>query len=213
MNTPREQRWKALSKYLLPIIGAAILSFGLYNVHRQNDITEGGVLGMTLLLNHWFGISPAISGFVMDVTCYIIGFKFLGKQFAKYSIVASISFALSYSIYEKFDPVLPSMADMPLLAAVVGALFVGVGVGMVVLVGGASGGDDALALVITHVTTCKIARAYLATDLIVLALSLSYIPVTKIVFSLVTVTLSSAIIGFIQKIGEERGLRPQDCKG
>ena len=58
----------------------------------------------------------------------------------------------------------------------------GVGVGLIVRQGISSGGDDALALVISKLTHCKISRAYLATDLTVLALSLSYIPVTRIAY-------------------------------
>lgn len=204
MNTQRERKLMALCKYGSLLLGASILAFGLYNVHRQSNITEGGVLGLTLLLNHWFGISPAVSGFIMDVTCYIIGFKFLGKQFAKYSIVASTGFALAYSIFERFDPILPSLDAQPVIAAIVGGLFVGIGVGLVVKVGGASGGDDALALVIAHKTKWKIARVYLFTDLTVLAMSLSYIPVTNILCSLITVTVSSFIIGFVQDMGQEK---------
>ena len=85
-----------------------------------------------------------------------------------------------------------------MLAALFGALFVGVGVGLVVRAGGAAGGDDALALVVSKLAGCPIARAYLLTDVTVLLLSLSYIPVRNIACSLVTVTLSSFIIGRIQ---------------
>ena len=62
-------------------------------------------------------------------------------------------------------------------------------------------GDDALALTIAHLTKWRIARAYLLTDITVLVLSLSYIPVSRIVFSLVTVTVSSFLIDFIQSRG------------
>ena len=58
------------SRYAMLVLGAAILAFGLYNVHSQSHITEGGVLGMTLLLEHWLGISPAISEVVLDGICY-----------------------------------------------------------------------------------------------------------------------------------------------
>ena len=41
--------------------GSFILAFGLYNIHSQSGVTEGGVLGLILLLDHWFGLSPSIS--------------------------------------------------------------------------------------------------------------------------------------------------------
>ena len=59
------------------LLGAAVLSFGLFNVHSQSRITEGGILGLTLFLHHWTGISPGIFSFLLDMTCYIIGFRLL----------------------------------------------------------------------------------------------------------------------------------------
>lgn len=199
MNS-KEKFKKYAQHYLTLLCGAAILSFGLYNVHSQSSITEGGVLGMTLLLCHWFGISPSVSGLVMDFTCYFIGWRVLGNSFLKNAMFASCCFSLSYRVWEGFGYLLPSFADSPLFAAVIGAVFVGTGVGIVVKKGGASGGDDALALAISKLSGCRIAQAYLITDITVLTLSLSYIPLQKIVFSLVTVTLSSFIIDRIQNI-------------
>lgn len=185
-------------RYAMLALGAAILAFGLYNVHHQSSITEGGVLGMTLLLQHWLGISPAVSEIVLDVICYALGARYLGRDFLPHALAATGCFALFYAINERVGYLLPPLGHMPLLAAVVGGLFVGVGVGLVVRAGGASGGDDALALVIAKGTGWNISRAYLFTDLVVLALSLSYIPVVKIACSLVTVTISSFVIGCIQ---------------
>ena len=54
-------------RILLIVLGAGIASFGLHNIHRQSGVTEGGVLGMMLLINHWFHISPAILTSVMDI--------------------------------------------------------------------------------------------------------------------------------------------------
>ena len=111
------------------MLGAAILAFGLFNVHQQSRITEGGVLGATLLLQHWLGISPAISEVVMDVACYLLGIKYLGKGFLRYSLVATGGFAVFYALFARMGYLLPSMAHLPLLAAVVGGLFVGLGAG------------------------------------------------------------------------------------
>ncbi|MEF9839782.1 MAG: YitT family protein [Lachnospiraceae bacterium] len=197
MSTQTNNCQKSWVRYFTLLLGTAILSFGLYNIHSQSQITEGGVLGMTLLLKHWFGISPGISGICLDSLCYFFGYKLLGKAFLKNAIIASLGFSCFYNTYQVFGYVLPDFSNQPLLAAMLGGLFVGVGVGLVVRSGGASGGDDALALIITKLTTCKISKAYLITDLTVLLLSLTYIPMNKIFYSLITVTLSSFIIGRI----------------
>lgn len=185
------------------VLGAAILAFGLFNVHAQSQITEGGVLGTTLLIRHWLGVTPAISEIVLDAICYGLGIKFLGKGFLKRAAVATGCYAMFYAINERIGYVLPDMSGSPLLAALVGGMFVGVGVGLVVRAGGAAGGDDALALVISKVFKVNVSRAYLITDVVVLVLSLSYIPVKSIACSLVTVTLSSFIIGKMHTLGRK----------
>lgn len=193
------QKLKIRSVAIL-MLGSMIQAFGLYNVHSCSGVTEGGVLGLTLLLKQWLDISPSVSGAVLNVFCYLLGWKILGKDFIIYSLISTAGFSASYKVFEQFPLLWPQLYDMPLLAAVLGALFIGIGVGMCVRVGGAPGGDDALAMSISYATGVKIETVYLFSDLLVLGLSTSYIPLQRIIYSLVTVILSGQIIGIMQKI-------------
>lgn len=187
-----------LKKVLLIILGAAVCSFGIHNIHQRTAITEGGVIGMMLLIDRWLGLPPAVITPVLDITCYVLAFRYLGGQFIKISVISTLSVSLFYDFWEMFPPMLPDLSAYPLAATVLGGIFVGVGVGLIVRQGGSSGGDDALALTISHVTHWRLSRAYLFTDLVVLVLSLSYIPLQRIFFSLITVTLSSFLIDRVQ---------------
>ena len=189
-----------LKNCIIALLGSAILAFGLYNVHSFSGVTEGGVLGLTLLLHNWFGLSPAVSGLILNALCYFIGYKVLGKDFIAYSAVAALGFSSFYALFELFLPLFPEIAHYPLLAAIIGALFVGIGVGIAVKAGAAPTGDDALAMAMTDRFKIEIQWVYLISDLTVLALSLSYIPFSKIAYSLLTVVISGQIIGFIQKM-------------
>ena len=199
---PFLRRELKLKPLLLSLLGSAVLSFGLCHVHAYADVTEGGILGLTLLLQHHFSLSPAVTGFFLNALCYILGWKYLGKRFLLYSAVSSLNFSLTYSLFERMDPVFPTLSQDPLAAAVIGALFVGVGCGLCVLVGGAPGGDDAFAMAMAKITGKKIQAMYLLSDLSVLVLSLSYIPLERIFYSLLTVLLSGQIIGLIQRLPE-----------
>lgn len=207
MFSPRKANFATLQTLLPLVVGPAILSFGLYNIHEPCGVTEGGVLGMTLLLHHWLGLSPSASGLVMNLLSYLLGMRYLGRGFLKKSLVSAAAFSAFYALWERFPPVLPSLAAWPLAAAAAGAAFVGVGVGMAVRAGAAPGGDDALAMVLAHGTRQPIGRMYLFCDVTVLVLSLSYIPVFNILCSLVSVTLSSWIIGRLAL--PRRSLRPR----
>lgn len=186
------------------IFGGAFLAFGLCHVHSLSGVTEGGLLGLNLLLAHWFSISPAVTNFVFSAICYLIGWRMLGKEFILYSAVAAVSFSLSYRVFELFPDLWPSLYDSPLLAALLGAVFVGVGTGVCVRFGGAVCGDDALAMAVSQKLGVKIEYAYMVSDLLVLGLSLSYIPLKRIVYSLLMVFLSSKLVGLTQRLGEKR---------
>lgn len=174
------------------------MAFGMYNIHSRTIITEGGIWGIELLLNHWFGLSPAVTAPFLDGTCYLLGVIFLGKDFIVKSMVGTLGYSAFYAILEQFPPLLPDLDCFPLAAAVTGAVFVGIGAGIVVRQGGACAGDDALALAISKKLKCKISTAYLATDMTVLLLSLSYIPFMQIFYSIITVLLSGWIIEKVQ---------------
>jgi uncharacterized membrane-anchored protein YitT (DUF2179 family) len=137
---------------------------------------------------------------ILNLVCYLIGWRALGKSFIAYSALSGGVFSVAYAVFERGKPLFPRIAEQPLWAALLGAVFVGVGVGMCVLAGGAPSGDDALAMSLSHLLKCRIARVYLISDLTVLALSLTYIPPRRILYSLLTVVLSGQIIGQIQKI-------------
>lgn len=190
----------SLKKIAMIILGTAFVSFGLYNIHQQTNITEGGILGLTLLFNYWFGISPSILSLMLDLTAYFFAYKYLGKDFIKLSLVASLFLASFMRLWETFPPLLPDLTSSPFIASILGGLFIGVGVGLVVRQGGSSGGDDALALTISRLTSCRISVAYMVTDITVLLISLSYIPLHRIVYSLLTVITSSLIIDWIQNV-------------
>lgn len=188
---------------LQAIVGSAILAFGMYNIHSVSGVTEGGILGLTLLGDHWLHLSPAVSGFILNAICYFIGWRTLGKDFIGYSALAGGGFSVFYAVFEQFPVVYPQIADHPLIAALVGAVFVGIGAGLCVRAGGAPCGDDALAMALSTKFKIKIQWVYLASDLLTLLLSLSYIPVRKIAYSLLTVVLSGQLIGFVQRFGKK----------
>lgn len=189
-----------VKKIFIIMIGAAILSFGIHNIHQRVNVTEGGVIGLMLFIEHWMKISPSFITPLLDGVCYLIAFKMLGFNFIKLSVISTAFISLFYKLWESLPFMLPNVIDTPLLAAVIGGLFVGVGVGLIVRQGGSSGGDDALALAISKRFKWNLAHSYMFTDFVVLFISLSYIPIVNVLVSLVTVTISSNVIDWIKDV-------------
>ncbi|MBE6657814.1 MAG: YitT family protein [Ruminococcaceae bacterium] len=190
---------------LVLLLGCAIQAFGLYHIHSFSGVTEGGVLGATLLLEHHFCISPAVTSFVMNALCYLFGWRTLGRRFIVYSLISCAGFSLFYALFEGLGWILPHaiyqcLQTLPWTAAIAGAVFIGVGAGLCVRVGGAPSGDDALAMGLSRVTGLGIQWIYLGSDLLVLGLSVTYLSWERLFWSLVSVILSGQIIGWVQKI-------------
>ena len=189
-------RRRSVEQILLVLIGSIILSFGVYNFNFQNNITEGGVLGFLLLLKNLFNIRLSLANLIIDCALLLVGYKFFGKKFIKYSLIATISFSLSFSFFESIGPVIPKFDNL-ILGSIIAGVFVGLGSGLVVRAGGAAGGDDALALVISKTTSLKIGKVYMISDFCILGLSLIYLSFSQIAVSLIAVSVSGKVIDFV----------------
>lgn len=180
----------------LILLGALILAFGVFNLNYQNNITEGGVLGILLLLKNLFNINPSIANIIIDISLFVVAYKFFGKQFLIHSMIATLGFSIFYGIFESIGPLIP-VFDNKLLGAILAGLFVGVGSGIVIRAGAAAGGDDVLAILISKITSMTIGRVYLIGDISILLISLSYLSLYDTCWSLIAVTISGKTIDYI----------------
>ncbi len=199
-----------LKKAAFIILGAAVCTFGVHNIHQRVDITEGGIIGLMLLIEHWLGIPSAVITPILDIICYGMAFRFFGGKFIIISMISTMSVSVFYEIWDLLPPMLPDLSSLPVVAAIAGGLFVGIGTGLIVRQGGSGGGDDALALTISKVTGWKLATAYLSTDMMVLLLSLSYISPVRIACSVLTVCISSTAIDAVKNFRFKRRKKEEE---
>ena len=187
---------KRIDVFLI-IIGSAIVAFALYNIHSRIGIAEGGQLGVELLMYNWFKVSPGIVALIIDIIAFTLGSVFLGKKFVLNAIIGTLSYSLFYFGFEQIGYILPDLSNNLFYAAVLGGSLIGMGCGIVVGLNGACGGDDSLALVLAKITKLPIALCYFFLDVSVILLSLSYMSLDKLIYSLLTAFISSILIGWI----------------
>lgn len=187
---------------LFAFLGGVILAFVIRNVHEVSPITEGGMLGLVLLIDHWVHISPSITTPIINIICYLFAYKILGKKFIFNSLFAVGGFAIFLTLFRIMPPVIPSVINHPLVASILGGLGVGFSCGLCVLASSAPTADDALVLAVKSKIKISITYVYMISDLVVLALSLTYISWKLIMYSLLTVIISGQTIGLMEKIFE-----------
>lgn len=194
---------KILKTAAIIALGSCILAFGSYNFNYQNNVTEGGVIGLLLLIKNVFDISPSYTSLIIDLTLFTFGAKFFGKRFLAYSIFATLCFSTSYKIWESIGFIAPNFSNHMLIASILSGVGVGVGAGVVVRCGAASGGDDVIALLGNKFTPLKVNHVYMLTDTIILVLSIVYLDLKQILFSIIAVIISGKIIGLIYEYKNE----------
>ncbi|MCR8745027.1 YitT family protein [Romboutsia lituseburensis] len=192
-----------LKSIVLIILGSTILSFGSYNFNYQNSVTEGGVLGLILLIKNVFDISPSITSLMIDLSLFALGSKFFGKKFLLYSMLSTASFSTTYKIWENIGFLVPSFQNNMLIASILAGIGVGIGVGLVVRGGGAAGGDDVIALLGNKFTKFKVNHIYLFTDAVVLIMSLVYLDIKQVFFSIIAVSISGKLISMLYNENDE----------
>lgn len=190
---------KRLKEILIIILGTAIVSFAICNIHSALHISEGGELGLELLCLNWFNISPSITSIIFDIIFYTLGSIILGKKFLVNAFIGTFFYSIFYLIFENNPIDLSFLANHLLLASLLGGILVGVGCGLIVRYYGSCGGDDSLALIINHFTKLPISICYFIMDVIVILLSLTYIPLSSSIYSLITAFTSSMIIGLVSE--------------
>ena len=132
--------------YIVIAIGAFIFSFGIAMFTSPNNIAPGGVSGIGTMLNHLFNIPIGSVIIAFNIPLFVFSFKKFGKSFFKKSLFATF-------LTSTFIDILPYILEKhyvysPLLASIFGGVSIGVGVGIIFLRGGTTGGADILAKLI-----------------------------------------------------------------
>lgn len=66
--------------FLMIALGCAFYGYGLVNVNIANNLAEGGVTGVTLIIRYWLHIDPAYTTVLINVPLILIGYRYLGKN-------------------------------------------------------------------------------------------------------------------------------------
>jgi uncharacterized membrane-anchored protein YitT (DUF2179 family) len=182
-------------------LGTAIYAFGINYFVIPNELMEGGVTGISLLLNYAAGISPAITTLTLNVPLFLIGLKAFGFRSMLYTSVGIGSLSLFLWIFEwlvRSGMLIPFVSRQDyFLVTLYAGVSIGGGLGIVFRSGGTTGGVDIIARLGNKWRGWSMGQVILVLDALVIAISLIYIPKEKILYTLVAVFVGSKIIDFI----------------
>lgn len=184
--------------------GTLLLAFTYYHINYQNHLTEGGFVGLSLLGKYVLGISPSLTILILDIPVLLIAMIFKGRAFVLNTFISVGAFTVFYSLMERYSGWVINLQDNLPLAALLSGVLTGLGAGMVLRGGGASGGDDILSLLISEWKGIKVGTVFILMDVIVLALSLFYMPLKETLYTVMAVVVAGYVITFTTSLGRPK---------
>lgn len=160
----RTKKRKIFMRTLAIMIGAVLVAVGLEIFLVPNNIIDGGVTGLSIMMSHLTGLKLGLFLFILNLPFLIIGYKQIGKTFAISTLfgvaVMSVGTALLHDV--------PSLTEDLLLSAVFGGIIVGIGVGLVIRAGGSLDGTEIVAILLTKKSPFSVGEVVMFFNLFIL---------------------------------------------
>lgn len=132
-----------ISKGLFIILGAVLYSVGLEIFLIPNNIIDGGVVGISIVISHFTKIPLGLLTLLLNIPFFVIGYRHIGKTFTIYTLFAVVC----YSVGVTFLKPIPGITQDVMLAAIFGGIIIGLGIGVIIRSGGSTDGTEIVAII------------------------------------------------------------------
>lgn len=185
------------------ILGNAILAMGTAAFVVPNGLISGGVTGIGLILQRLFGLPVNIGVFAADGVLFLLGAAVMGKAFAATIILSTIVYPTFFSLFGKI-PFLTSLTDDKLMAAIYAGLLMGAGIGLVIKVGGSTGGMDIPPIILHKLFGLSIPVMISVGDILLLLVQAFYSSTEQVLYGILVVMLTSIVIDKVLIMGQKQ---------
>jgi len=144
---PKAIKLKFILRGFMVIIGGLIAAYGLETVLIPNNVSDGGVTGLSIVGSELFDLPLGVLIAVINIPFIWLGYKQIGKSFALFSIIGIASLAIGTSLLHHTPAIIEGDT---LLVTVVGGIILGFGMGLALRNGGALDGIDMLAVLLSR---------------------------------------------------------------
>ncbi|MCM3769251.1 YitT family protein [Priestia aryabhattai] len=153
-----------VKRMLFILVGALLMAVGLEFFLVPNEVVDGGIVGISIILSHLTDVQIGFYIFVLNLPFFFIGYKQIGKTFALSTLLGVIILSIATFIFHD----LPVLTGDPLLATVFGGIVLGVGVGIVIRYGGSLDGTEILAILFNKRTPFSVGETIMFFNLFIL---------------------------------------------
>lgn len=186
---------------LIILLGNAMSAFSLACFALPYNMVVSSLSGIGRTMYHLFGWNIAAVVGVITVILFIAGLIILGKRFALSVAVGAFSFPAFLALFQNMEE-LHHLVDDPLLAAICAGVLDGVGIGIIVRAGGATGGIDIPCIILNRFTGVKVGTAMAVTDICIYLMQLPFTRTNGVILGILYAGIYSIIMNQIAVMGQ-----------
>lgn len=191
----KKKIWKYIFEFSMIILGALVAAFAVEEFLVPNTILDGGVVGISIMINALTGATLGLLTFGINIPFLIIGARKLGKMFIAKSAAGMAAFSVFVEIFATWR----NATHESLLAVVFGGVILGVGVGLVIKFGGCLDGTETVAIMLNRKFKWPVGRTVLIFNVIIYGTAGIIFGWERAMYSLLTYFIASKVIDIVEQ--------------
>lgn len=188
----------SISSALFILFGVLAAGFGLRGFLMPNHFIDGGVTGISLLINAKTDFPLPVMIIVFNIPFILLGWQQISKVFSIKSIIAISLLALAVAIVPY-----PTVTDDKLLVAVFGGFFLGAGIGLTIRGGAVIDGTEILAIFLSRKQSPSVGDFIMIFNIIIFSVAAWLLSVEVALYAILTYLAATKTVDFILEGIEE----------
>lgn len=178
---------------LFCFIGTLINAIGVNYFLLGSNLGDGGTVGISLSLLYAFGLSPAWTSLIINTIVVLIGWKFLSKTVAVYTVISNTALSFFLHLTENINLGI----DNFVINSVFGGAIIGIGAGLVISTGSTLGGTSVIAKIVNKYSEIKTSQGIFILDALVVLSFLMVLPLENVLFTIIMLFVTERATAFI----------------
>lgn len=191
------------SKFKYPMMVLVILLGGLicgisFNAFiMPHKLLSGGISGIALIINYIVGINPGILIFLLNVPIFLLGYKFVDKEFIILSLIGMSSFSFFIDFFSFLRDL--HLVDDIMLSCIYGGILNGIGMGIVFRNRASQGGIDIIAVIVKKYFSINLGSTSLIINSIIIAIASLIYGLKPALYTLISIYVATQVLDRVQQ--------------
>lgn len=199
----KEKTRKLIQKYITILVGSAIFAAGLEFFLIPNNILDGGVVGISMILQNYIKVPLGLFIVLFNIPFLYLGYKQIGRRFTLASLVGIILMSVFTSLFHQYPPLI----NDPFLACIFGGIVLGLGVGLVIKAGGTLDGSEMFSIFATKKLPVSVGEMVLGINVIIFLIAGFVFSWESALYSMITYFIAAKVMDVtIEGINESKSV-------